>query len=157
MGSARPPIQGYGDLARRALAHSEWPGDTRPQPRSLAALFSKLDRSIELEWLAEREAVQRTLCLVLGCPLEAVHQVLAPLRSSESSSPRVRLEDVPFARALDLTGEPLPPGIPIEVLRPSAWRRLWWRARSGSGRSLAGQWLRARGIAEFHAGRSWAD
>src|SRR5437868_4282726 len=77
MREAEPPLDGYGELARRALAHAEWPADTQPQWRSLAALFSKLDRNIELEWLADREAVQRTLSLVLGCALSDVQRVLA--------------------------------------------------------------------------------
>ena len=59
MGAMAPPIDGYGELARRALAHPEWPADTQPQARSLAALFSKLDRGIEIEWLADRDAAQR--------------------------------------------------------------------------------------------------
>ena len=47
MDGAVPSIDGYGELARRALAHPEWPTDTQPRARSLAALFSKLDRGIE--------------------------------------------------------------------------------------------------------------
>src|SRR5688572_25013208 len=74
---ASPPIDGYGELARRALAHPEWPSDTQPAARSLAALFSKLDRGIELMWLADRGAVQRTLALVLGCPIEWVRRAVA--------------------------------------------------------------------------------
>lgn len=157
MAAAVPPIDGYGELARQCLAHSEWPADTQPQPRSLAALFSKLDRGIELEWLADRDAVQRTLALVLRSPLESVRQALTPLRNPEATANRVRFDDLPFARPLDLVEESLPPGIPAEVTRPSSWRRLWWRAPSGSGRSLAGHWLRARGLAEFRCARVGAE
>jgi SAM-dependent methyltransferase len=57
----------------------------------------------------------------------------------------VRLEDVPFARVLDLGAEPLPPGIPDLVLQPPRWDRVLWVAASGAGRSLAGRWLAARG------------
>lgn len=156
MRSAAPPIAGYGELARRALAHPEWPPETQPRPRSLAALFSKLDRGMDLDWLAERDGVQRTLALVLGCPLESVHRVLLPLRAG-SRGGRIRLEDLPFARPLDLLEEDLPPGIPPEVVKPAAWRRLWWHAPSGSGRSLAGQWLKARGLAEFRSAVTWAE
>jgi hypothetical protein len=146
MEGASPPVDGYGELARRALAHSEWPSDTQPAARSLAALFSKLDRGIELEWLADRGAVQRTLALVLGCPVEWVRRAVTP--DSEDDAPtRLRFDDLPYARPFDLRQEPLPPGLPVEVLRPSSWARLWWLAPSGSGRTLAGRWLAARGLA----------
>src|SRR5262245_5601474 len=78
MDLAGPPIDGYGELARRALAHPEWPADTQPRARSLAALFSKLDRGIELEWLADRDAAQRALALILACPVESVRRAVAP-------------------------------------------------------------------------------
>jgi hypothetical protein len=153
---AEPAINGYGALARRSLEHSEWPEETRPQPRSLAALYSKLDRGIELEWLAEREAVQRTLALALGCPLESVRRPLEALRDADDVT-RLRFDDLPFARPFDFREEPLPPGIPDQVTRPSSWRRLWWLAPSGSGRSLAGRWLGARGLAAQVSARSWAE
>src|SRR5262245_52695672 len=157
MRSAPAPLDGYGDLARRCLAHAEWPSDTQPQPRSLAALFSKLDRCIELEWLADRDAVQRTLALILACPLETIQKVLTPLSDPANTSGRVRFTDLPYAKPLELEEEPLPPGIPREALQPAVWGRLWWHAASGSGRSLAGQWLRARGLAAFCSGRTWED
>jgi len=156
MGSAEPPVVGYGELARRTLQHPEWPGDTRPQPRSLAALFSKLDRNQELEWLAEREAVQRALALTLSCPLEAVREPLeAVLETPETR--RLRFDDLPFAKPFDFFDEPLPPGIPSLVARPSAWQRTWWLAPSGSGRSLAGRWLATRGLAVHVCARTWAE
>lgn len=151
MRSCDPPLTGYGELARRALAHPEWPADTQPQWRSLAALFSKLDRGIELEWLADRAGAQRALALVLGCQLSEVQRPLAAVTQADAAH-RIRLEDAPFARPLDLTEEPLPPGIPPEVLRPAAWARTWWAAPPGSGRSLVGQWLVARGLASFASG-----
>ncbi|HVZ37183.1 MAG TPA: hypothetical protein VG963_32395, partial [Polyangiaceae bacterium] len=149
--SAEPPIDGYGELARRTLEHPEWPSDCRPQPRSLAALYSKLDRNLELEWLAEREAVQRALALTLACPLETVRRPLEALRDSRDTR-RVRFEDLPFAKPLDLGEEELPPGIPTAVLEPRSWSHLWWRAPAGSGRSLVGRWLSARGLAAFVTG-----
>lgn len=148
-----PPIEGYGELARRALAHPEWPSDTQPAARSLAALFSKLDRGIELDWLADRGAVQRTLALVLGCPVEWVRRAVAS--EPDEAPSRLRLDDLPYARPLDLRREPLPPGLPPEPLHPSAWHRLWWLAPSGSGRTLVGRWLGARGLARV-AGPTWA-
>ncbi len=156
MSSAEPPVTGYGELARRTLQHPDWPDDTRPQPRSLAALFSKLDRSQELEWLAERDAVQRALALTLGCSLEAVRGPLeAVLETPETR--RLRLEDLPFARPFDFLEEQLPPGIPELATRPSAWNRTWWLAPSGSGRTLTGRWLATRGLAVHVCARTWAE
>jgi hypothetical protein len=149
-----PPIDGYGELARRVLAHPEWPPDTQPQARSLAALFSKLDRGIEREWLADRDAAQRCLAWVLGCPIELVRSAVAP---DPENHPRLRFDDLPYARPFDLRDEPLPPGVPARVLSPSTWGRLWWLAPSGSGRSLVGQWLAARGLARFVSGVSPAE
>src|ERR1700754_2950192 len=109
---ANPPISGYGELARLVLQHPDWPSDTRPQPRSLAALLSKLDRGIELEWLADREAVQHVLALTLGCSLGALRAELSTQVAREGSSARrIRLHDLPYARPFDLVEEPLPPGV----------------------------------------------
>jgi len=155
MDGAAPPIDGYGDLARRALAHPEWPADTQPRARSLAALFSKLDRGIELEWLSDRDAAQRALALVLACPVETVRRAVAP--DVEGSPGRVRFSDLPYARPFDLRDEPLPPGIPELVRNPASWERVWWRAPSGSGRTLTGQWLLARGLARFISARRLED
>src|SRR5690606_35468954 len=111
MASASPPLDGYGELARRALAHPEWPADTQPQARSLAALFSKLDRGIELEWLADRDAAQRALALVLDCPVESVRKAVTPTVHGPAPA-LVRWADLPYARPLALRDEPLPPGLP---------------------------------------------
>ena len=156
MASTSPQVEGYGELARRALGHSEWPADTQPQARSLAALFSKLDRGIELEWLAEREAVQRTLALILACPVELIRNAVTP-DGSGTRPTAVRWVDLPYARPLALRDEPLPPGLPAAVLAPATWRRLWWRAPPGSGRSLAGCWLEARGVARYSSAVRWTE
>ena len=150
MGAVQPPIRSFGALARAALASPDWPADTRVQPRSLAAIFSKLDHDQELAWLEDRAAVQQVLAERLGCALADLKQAStgAPA-AAETSTRRVRLDDAPYARALDLVDEPLPPGFPQEITRPSSWDRLWWHAPKGSGRSLAGRWLQARGLSAF--------
>lgn len=145
---ADPPVRSLGELARLALAHSTWPGDARIQPRSLASLLSRLDRELELEWLSSRPAVQQTLAAVLGCSVADLQGAAWPGRVAEvDAQRRVRLRDAPFARALDLLEESLPPGVPGVVAAPSGYRRLFWEAPSGSGRTLAGQWLSARALA----------
>lgn len=141
-----PPVTSFGRLARAALAHPNWPADTRPQPRSLATLFSKLDREQDLDWLADRLEVQKILAELLDRPLADVQQAL-PVRAARAGGRLVRLDDLRYGRELDLAREALCPGIPGRVLEPATWGRLCWKAPSGSGRSLVGAWLAARGLA----------
>src|SRR4051812_44193381 len=138
----------YGDLARAALESSDWPAESRMGERSLASIFSKLDRNQEADWLAERVGVQRVLSKVLGVPLDDLR---AP-GGHVSGTPRgdlrrLRLSSLNYARALDLLDEPLCPGLPSVVLKPGAYSSTFWRAPSGSGRSLVGRFLQARGLA----------
>jgi hypothetical protein len=152
MRQSRQPHRSFGAVARAALAHPEWPKDSRPQARSLASLLSKIDRGIELEWLADRPAVQHVLAEVLSTPRAKIASVAgAATARADEGRVRLRLDDLPFASPLDLAHEALPPGIPSTVLRPATWSRTWWLAPSGSGRSLAGGWLAARGLATYAA------
>ena len=138
----------YGELARAALENGDWPAESRMGERSLASIFSKLDRNQEADWLAERVGVQRVLSKVLGVPLDDVRapgaQVGGPPRGDLR---RLRLSSLRYARALDLLDEPLCPGLPPAVLKPGAYDSTFWRAPSGSGRSLVGRFLQARGMA----------
>src|SRR3954463_11528016 len=109
----------YGDLARAALENTDWPAESRMAERSLASIFSKLDRSQETDWLAERVGGPRGLSKVLGVPLDDFR---APGTAS-SAAPRgdvrrLRLSSLRSARALDLVDEPLCPGLPKQVLTP---------------------------------------
>src|SRR4051812_43167376 len=103
----------YGDLARAVLENVEWPSESRMAQRSLASIFSKLDRNQETDWLAERVGVQRVLSKVLGVPLDDVR----PPGARTGGLPRgdlrrLRLTSLRDARALDLLDEPLCPGLP---------------------------------------------
>jgi hypothetical protein len=145
----------FGAVARAALAHPGWPADSRPQPRSLAALLSKLDRGIELEWLADRPRVQEILAELLGTPRSRIAEsVGAAVAATDEKRRRVRFEDVPYASPLDLASEALPPGLPDAVLHPATWGSVWWFAPSGSGRSLVGAWLEARALATHVTARN---
>jgi hypothetical protein len=158
MRAADPPLRSYDALARASLARPSWPDRVRPQPRSLAAVFSKLDRNLELDWLAEREEVQRVLADVCGCRIADLRAAVErPRMEPRGTVRRVRIQEVRQASALDLAEEDLCPGLPKVVLNPAAWGQLWWSAPTGSGRTLAGQWLAARGLATFVAARTWAD
>lgn len=147
MVEAGPGFKSFGALARAALASPLWPEEVAVEARSLAAVFSKLDRGVDLEWLDDRPAVQLVLTEILDCSASEMDRPTRALRTREDD--RVRLLDLPYARALDLRAEPPPPGPPPEVLHPERWGRIWWHAASGSGRSLVGRWLGARGRADF--------
>src|SRR5450631_2342286 len=139
----------YGELARAALENSDWPTESRMAERSLASIFSKLDRNQEADWLAERVGVQRVLSKVLGVPLDDLRAPGSPAAGAvRGDLRRLRLSSLRYARALDLVEEPLCPGLPPVVLTPGAYRNTFWRAPSGSGRSLVGRFLQARGLAQ---------
>lgn len=149
MAAASPPVPSFGALARAALADADWPESSRTQPRSLEALLGKLDRDLELGWLAERPAVRKCLARALRCPVESLER--SPARAptgTDSGAGRIRLEPLRYGRALDLREEGLYPGLPAEVLRPARWGRLWWEAPPGAGQTLVGRWLAARGLAD---------
>ena len=157
MSTADPPYRSYGALARDALAHPGWPDHTRTQARSLASIFSKLDRGVDPEWLADRDAVQRVLAELLSCGIGEIKASVDTGPSNAVAGRRLRMDDVRYATAIDLGDEPLCPGVPSAVLNPSAWHATWWVAPSGSGRSLVGRWLQARGLATFVSAESWAQ
>lgn len=148
--SAERPVKSFGVLARQALAHPGWPSELRLEARSLASVFSKLDREQELDWLRDREPVQAVLASLLGRPLAELRAAAHPLEVAPGQPARLLAwRDVRFARALDLPAEELPPGLPREVLRPERWTPLHWQADSGAGRSLVGRWLEQRGLARW--------
>jgi hypothetical protein len=144
---SEPAMPSFGRLAETCLEHTDWPGEIDLQPRSLATLFSKLDREIDLDWLRDRVDVQRVICRVLGRPL-------GDLRVALGEGPtllhgrRLRLSDARFARELDLARDALPPGIPERACSPGSWGRAQWVAPPGAGKSLVGAWLNVRGLAQ---------
>src|SRR6478735_802044 len=148
----------YGELARAALESGEWPAESRMGERSLASIFSKLDRNQEADWLAERVGVQRVLSKVLGVPLDDLRAPGAPMGGApRGDMRRLRLSSLRYARALDLLDEPLCPGLPAVVLKPGAYASTFWRAPSGAGRSLVGRFLQARGLAHVIEASSFEE
>lgn len=154
MQQAPTPVRSLGDLSRSALRSAEWPSDTKMQPRSLAALFSKLDRDQELDWLGDRPGAQIALAKALGASLDDI-RTRVQRRQEGASGHVLRLRSLPAARALSLLEEPLFPGIPEVVLDPAQFSGVFWVAPSGSGRTLAGRWLEAHGLARFIRAASW--
>lgn len=146
MSGASPPIASFGRLAHLALDHDQWPAETSPKARSLSTLFSKLDRGQELDWLRDRPAVQLVLSELLGRPSTDIRTAIGEVHHPRH--PRfLKLSDVRYAREIDLVTEEPPPGIPRRVLSPPQWQPIWWHCPAGGGRSIAGSWLKARGLA----------
>lgn len=151
-----PPMPSFGRLAETCLEHSDWPVEVDLQPRSLATLFSKLDREVDLDWLRDRVDVQRVICRVLERPLGDLRVALGEPPTLLHGR-RLRLADARYARELDLGREALPPGIPERAQSPSDWQKGYWVAAPGAGKSLVGAWLLARGLAEVVTVESDAD
>ncbi|MET0790312.1 MAG: hypothetical protein ABW061_02215, partial [Polyangiaceae bacterium] len=70
---------------------------------------------------------------------------------------RLRLSSLRYARAVDLVDEPLCPGLPQQVLAPGSYSNTFWHAPSGSGRSLVGRFLQARGLAHVIEATTFED
>jgi hypothetical protein len=148
MTTADPPVRSFEKLAAAAAKTPDWPTSSRVQTRSLATLLGRLDRGQDLSWLADRQAVQVALARSLGVPLDEIRRALGARAQGAEDLRTHRLRDLPAARPLDFTSDELPPCVPVEVLSTAA-KGLWWLAPSGSGRSLVGRWLAARGRARF--------
>lgn len=158
MGAREPQIQSYGELARKCLESPNWPPDIQPQPRSLASLFSKFDRGIEVEWLHDRPEVQVVLARVLDVSSTTLETELRKhVANADEQSSRWRLREVPRARPIDLREEPLPQVFPPVLLRPGLWPRLWWTHDTPGAAELLGRWLSARSLAEFATCAAWTE
>ncbi|HMA91059.1 MAG TPA: hypothetical protein VKP30_00165, partial [Polyangiaceae bacterium] len=145
---AQAGLRSFGELARQALSHPEWPEDTRAQTRSLEAILGRLDRLEDTDWLADRPGVQQILASVLKVSVAEIRTVLLGSVSPRHSSPRLRLDDLRIGRSFSALEEPLPPSIPERVALPATWTRCCWIAPPGAGFSLASAWLSARGLAQ---------
>jgi hypothetical protein len=141
-------VGGFDHLARVCLQSADWPATAKIGHRSLGAIFGRLDREENLEWLESRPGVQTELAKVLGVDRNVIQDLLGGGAKAGEAVRLVTLESLPFARGLDLLEEDLFPGIPLEVLHPRDWgdARILWVCPSGGGRSLVGRLLRARGL-----------
>jgi hypothetical protein len=146
MDEAPAELRSFDELAKSCLKSDQWPASSPMQPRSLGAILGRLDRGEGTDWLLSRGEVQQVLANVLGVARGTLLVALSPRRAARAER-WVTWHAMPLARGLDLTEEGLFPGVPEAVLRPGRWDRLIWVAPSGGGRTLAGQWLTARGLA----------
>ncbi len=140
-------VRSFDELAKLCLKSTDWPTEIQMQHRSLGAILGRLDRDEGIDCLTGRSTVQQVLAAVLGVPKGSLLLALRPRQTAQAER-WLTWSSMPLARGLDLTEEELFPGIPAEVLHPARWDRLIWVAPSGAGRSLTGQWLKARGLAE---------
>jgi hypothetical protein len=141
-------LRSFGELARLALGHPEWPEDSRAQPRSLEAIFGRLDKREDLDWLSDRPGIQQILAELLKISVSEVRTILVDAQGARPTVTRLRFDDIRAARGFDLTQEPLPPTVPERVGLPATWSRCCWIANAGAGMSLVGQWLAARALAQ---------
>jgi hypothetical protein len=150
------PVQSFVELAQRLRKARSWPRLERIKETSLATYLGKFDAGEALEWFDQRPGARQALAEVLEMAREEVDGHFAQLQPVRATSgARVRLRDIP-ARSIDLRRESLPPGLPAQVQSPALWP-LWWQAPSGSGRTLVGQCLEARGHAVFLQAETWAE
>lgn len=156
MEEAPSDIRSFDELAKICLKTGEWPDSARMQHRSLGAILGRLDRGEAADWLAGRSEVQHALAGVLGIARGTLSLALNPKRGGKGDR-WVTWQAMPFARGLDLAEEALFPGIPEIIFHPGRWERLVWVAPSGAGRSIAGQWLAARGLAAHRTAVSATD
>lgn len=158
MAASEPKLHSYGELARRCLEHEAWPIDIQPQARSLASLYSKFDRGIEVEWLHDRPEVQVVLAQVLHLSaVDLAMEVKKHVATADQQQSRWRLRDAASARPIDLREESLPPIFADGLLRPGLWSKVWWRDGNHQGAELVGRWLQARALAEFAVCFEWSD
>jgi len=156
MDEAPSDIRSFDELAKICLKTDDWPASARMQHRSLGAILGRLDRGEGTDWLAGRSEVQHALAGVLGIARGTLSLALNPKRTGKSDR-WITWQAMPLARGLDLGEEALFPGIPEIIFHPGRWERLVWVAPSGGGRSLAGQWLTARGVAAHRTSVSTRD
>jgi hypothetical protein len=158
MDARDPRVTSFDALASLCLANGNWPAGIQPKARSLAALFSKFDRGIEVEWLDDRAQAQVALAKVLSCQLGVLQSELRKhVHVIDVKVRRYRLPEAPFAQLLDLLETRLPPGLPPLLATPDRWDAHWWPSDVGDGGDLVKRWLVARDLARVATCQSWAE
>ena len=138
-----------GKLARAAVVRGDWPAEETRNDRSVENMLRLLDQGQRKGqvWLDKREELKNVLADLLNVSSEALDPGLQDVEAP--ADPRVELKELREAKPIDLRKESLYPGIPEEVFDPTKWRRSWWLAQSGAGKTLVGKWLQANRRATF--------
>ena len=150
-------FRSFGELAEALHDHPDWPKRDRRPKKQLVNILGGLNRGERRTWLTKPTEAHRLRTVATLLDLSPGEVQLRMASEGEAERPRVPLVDLPGARGILLDREDLFPGIPQEVLEPETWGRCWWPAGTGSGRTLAGRWLEARGKACFIRARSWQE
>ncbi len=146
-------VPSLAQLAETLCKAVKAPGDEK----HVANMLRKLDREEDLSWWdGKGRRLLAPLAEVLGEDEDDLRARIAGLGQSGAEAGRYWTFDVfPALRALDLDTDPLPPGIPRELLEPARQPR-WWHAPAGSGRTMLGRALERRGWT-FLQRRTWHD
>lgn len=149
--------QSLGKLARAAVESTDWPAEEARNARSVENQLRALDQKLRRGqvWLTNRPKVREILADLLNMSPEGLDP--GGLDDEVPAEPRFYFHDLPDARPIDLRTEPLFAGIPREVLEPEKWGLTWWFAQSGAGRTVVGQWLKARRKAAFLKATRWSE
>src|SRR5512138_978746 len=91
-------LRSFGELARAALAHPEWPKDTKAQPRSLEAILGRLDRREDLDWLMDRPGIQQVLGSLLQISVAEIRSIVMDPLPTRPTVTRLRLDDLRAAK-----------------------------------------------------------
>ncbi len=134
-----------------------------PGSPSKNALLQQISRADRLDrraavWFESRDEAQRVVAAKLGLdPQDFMRRLTGEL--DDGDAVEIDLADLAMehGRPWDVRSDPLFPGVPDEVKRPGSWKRLWWHAPRGAGRSLTGRWLREQFDVLFIRARTWED
>lgn len=145
--ASKSGVKSLAKLAERLVDVDGWP--LALEARALGTRLAALDRDADLGWWTrseDRMKAARLIARALGLAEEEVvdHIVSGAKKRPEDQS----LWPLPIdaAGGIDLTVEGPFPGVPRLVQAPREWKRVWWHAPQGAGRSLVAAWLRQQGL-----------
>ncbi|MDP2315102.1 MAG: hypothetical protein Q8P41_19540, partial [Pseudomonadota bacterium] len=150
-------IQGRGHKSLRQFAKGAVGFPNAPTAENLLQHLSLADRGDPTApgWFERRPEVVAAVARGLGWSEAAFLERLSG-RHDDLDGLTVDLAELGSDRRWDLRHDPLFPGVPDEVRSPARWRRLWWHAWGGAGRSLVGRWLHVQHDVVFIRETTWA-
>ncbi len=132
-----------GDFCRQAVAHPAW--SAKPMgARTLENRLRAHERGSDPSFIEHRPFLVDIVAQLLGLSLDEVRRLDQRHRGLGDDS-HFELADVPGVRFPAAQEDALPPLWPELCLTPERWRREWWNAEAGSGRSMLAHVLRSLG------------